>query len=57
MSKLWGRVLCLFGKHGRGKRIDGPRLANVAGFVDLQPIVVYECSRKCGATWTRKVKK
>lgn len=48
MKRLYLRILCLFGKHGRGKRIeDTPSM--------LAGLTMYQCSR-CGATWTRKVR-
>ena len=52
MKRLWGRIKCLFGRHGRGKRVD--HLAHVTG-PDGYDQFRMQCPR-CGATWVRTVK-
>lgn len=50
---MFKNLKCLLGFHSRGKRIDGPRDANIDGVT--QKIIVLQC-RRCPVTWTRKVK-
>ena len=52
MKYLWLRIRCLFGKHGRGKRLKPTDPPHVPGD---QNVLRFQCPR-CGATWTRKVK-
>ena len=56
MKRLYLRILCLCGKHGRGKRIT-PMVRNeeTGAIRPLGDTVQFQC-RTCGATWTRKVR-
>ena len=50
LKRLWGRIKCAFGKHGRGKRI----VANVEIPADAN-YNVFECPR-CHFQWMRKLR-
>ena len=51
IAKLWGRIKCLFGQHGRGKFVKRVGI----GADSKTDTAVYQC-RRCSAQWTRKTK-
>ena len=53
IKTLWGRIKCLFGKHGRGYRLLVSQLTPAE---QQRGLVAYQC-RRCPKTWTRKAPK